>query len=358
MELQGYWRNGWQITRILLSILVLQAFACATSIEFFGWSLNRSLTNTVTYTNMIQQTNLLGEGRIYLTGVFANMAQEKAQGIPLLNRVPQEGWQAMVEMLLPEPWVEKTVNDGVQAMVTWMQNENQALPEIMIDLTPIKDNLRSQQGVNAVLLLAQYLPTCTWSESLLDLFKLATLQCVPKGADLTPVATLIADTFADLFPSQIIISTSSQATMLSPIAFIGFKLHSAYQLYKAVLPLGLSLSLLFLSVYGLLNSVSLRRLLRASPWPFYAAGILTITLVFLGYLISRPFLAWAFSRLAPQGGVDISVLLVNGFLSIGGAIGRPLLWWGIGILSAGILLHLLSLTIESARIRRYRSVQT
>ena len=116
MGLHGYWRNGWQITRILLAILALQAFACATTIELFGWSLNRALTNPITYTRMIQQTNLVDEGRIYLTGVFANMAEEKAQALPLLNQVPQEGWQAMAEMLLPEPWVEKTVNDGVQAM--------------------------------------------------------------------------------------------------------------------------------------------------------------------------------------------------------------------------------------------------
>jgi hypothetical protein len=350
MESRGGWRTGWQITRILLAILALVTFACVTTIELFGWSLNRALTNPVTYTRMIQQTDLVAEGRVYMAGVFAKVAEEKAQALPLFNQVPQEGWQAMAEMLLPEPWVEKTVSDVVQAMVTWLENENQALPEITIDFKPIQDNLRSQQGVEAVLVLAQYFPTCTGNAGLLDLFKIATLKCIPKGIDLTPFAALVAGAVADVLPSQIVVSTSTQAGTLSPGVSAGFiKLHSAYQLIKPGLSLGLRLSLLSLSAYGLLTSVSLRRFLRTSPLPFYAAGILSIALIFFGSLFLQPFLSWAFSGISPQGSLDIRPILVNGFSSAAGEIGRPWLWWGIGILSAGILLQLLSLTIESAR---------
>jgi hypothetical protein len=353
MESQGCWRTGWQITRILLAILALVAFACVTTIELFGWSLNRALINPVTYTRMIQQTNLVAEGRIFMVGVFAKMIEGKAQALPLFNQVPQEGWQAMAEVLLPEPWVEKTVSDMVQAMITWMENEYQPLPEITIDFKPIQDNLRSQQGAKAVLLLAQYIPTCTVIEGLLDLFKTGQLNCIPNGVDLTLFTSLITGAIADLLPSQIVISSSTQASMLSPEVSAGIvKLHSAFQLIKPGLSLGVRLSLLFLSIYGLMTSVSLRRLLRSSPWPFYAAGILSIALIFFGSLFFRLLLSWAFSMISPQGGVDISALLFNGFSSIGWAIGRPWLWWGTGILSVGIILHLLWLTIESARQRR------
>jgi hypothetical protein len=296
---------------------------------------------------MIQQTGLVAEGRVYLAGVFAKMVEEKAQALPLFNQVPQEGWQAMAEVLLPEPWVEKTVSDVVQAMVTWMENKNQALPEITIDLKPIQDNLRSPQGAKAILLLAQYLPNCTASEAFLDLLRTGQFKCIPKGVDLTPFAPLITGAFADLLPSQIVVSSSSQAGTLSAGVSADFiKLHSAYQLIEPGLSLGVRLSLLFLSIYGLLTSVSVRGFLRASPWPLYAAGILSIALVFFGALFFWPFFSWTFSGISPQGGVDIRALLVNGLLSVGGAIGGSVLWWGTGILSAGILLHLLSLTVN------------
>jgi hypothetical protein len=358
MESRGRWRTGWQITRLLLAILALAFFTCVTTIELFGWSFNRALTNPATYTRMIQQTGLVAGGRVYLAGLLAKIIEEKAQGQPLFSKVPPEGWQAVAERLLPQPWAEKTVSGVIQEMAAWMQNKNQALPEITIDLKPVQDNLRSQQEAESILLLAQYLPTCTVGEGLLDLFKTGQITCIPNGVDLAPFAPLLANSIANLVPSQIVVSSSTQADMLSPAVSAGIaKLHSAYQLIKPGLSLGVRLSFLFLSIYGLLVSDSLRRLLRASPWPFYAAGILSIALIFFGSLFFRLLFSWAFGLISPQGGVDISLILFNGYLSIGGAIGGPWLWWGTGILSIGILLHLLSLKIEPLLKRRRHPAQ-
>jgi hypothetical protein len=133
------------------------------------------------------------------------------------------------------------------------------------------------------------------------------------------------------------------------------KVRSIYKAAGLALTLGLRLSLLLLGLYVLLQSASLRRLLRSLGWPLYAAGLVMLLLTGILYMGAQ----WGLNLLAPASLFDqqpgLRALLIDLAQTAGALLQSRLLVAELILLAAGVIAQLFAFGV--GRWQVYRQAQ-
>ncbi len=353
-----WWPGSLEVGRKILAVLVLVSFTLASACALFGWAFLQVVTNPASYEKAIHQPQVFAWSRTLIDRQLVTFIREKNQSIPILNQISESYWQSMTAAMVPDSWIEDIDRKAVGLIMIWLQDDSQALPPILADLKIIKDNLRSQKGSDGILQLTKSLPACPEESQAADLPWLTTLQCIPKNVNLLSIAPLLASSIADQLPDQVSVSD-----VLQNLAFTGTtglfmeNARAAYQALTTGLELLTRLSFLFLSLYGLLHSASLFRLIGAARYPFYAAGILSFLLIAGLHFFLQPALSWLLQFALPQESAGLSTIILELADQAKSAVESIWLWWAGGLVAAGIVFHLVHSVITIRALRQLEDAE-
>ena len=351
MKPQGCLQTGWIITRIALSICVAALFAVTASGTLAGLAFTATVTAPKNASLVVQQPGILVQSRTLFANLLVQQVENKYQSIPLLSQVPSATMQSLAEDMFSDSWVEDAISTTVLGVESWLQSDSQPLPQVAYDLTPLKDYLKTEQGTQIIQQLIQAIPVCMGDFSLLDLLNLGNLTCIPNGVSLTLFTPILANSIANLIPNQITLEELYQSGAFSQAdSATLMKVRNDYQSIKTWTHAGLWVSIILLVIYLLLQLPSFRRLLRALPWIFDAAGLLTLLLVAGIRIFFQPLIAWG-SAVVFAGMNSAWQLFIPGLAeTVATQAGLICALGAVALLVVGIFFHLGNI-LERALVR-------
>jgi hypothetical protein len=262
-----------------------------------------------------------------------------------LGKIPPQTWDNIAAVLLPTGWLDENFKNLTQTLLAWLNGDSSSLPDFSLDMTPLKQTLSSSKGALVILPLLQDIPIC--ANGILSQFgKGGLVTCLPADQDLSLIAGQASALVAAQLPDQVSLQSD---TLFTPDMRQSLeKARTTYKTTGLALTLGLRLALLLLALYALLQSASLRRLLRNLGWPFYAAGLSLLLLGGLLFITAQwggGLLGAYLQQLFAASDPATSDLLVEVLRTISGMVQAPLLIYGLGFLAAAVVVQLLAFAL-------------
>ena len=330
--------------RRLLSLLLLLSFALITSVVILGSILTHTLSQPQTWENALVETRLVERTRSLTSQLLLSAFSTGSNGT--LGELPRNtDWKSIGQALIPAQWLDENAKSLVEVILTWLEAPGSDLPEVLIDLTPIKENLRSSAGTVATLSLLQDVPPCQ-GETVIVYMGDSLINCLPASWDLTNVAGTIALLIADTFPDQVSMTTLAASGDADQIFQTIAKIKAVYSLWHLALNFGLQISILLLTLYLLLQTKTLVRLVRAFRHPFYAAGTLLLLLFAGWYAFTQWGLNYLFSIIHLRLSLELQTAILDLIRAIGKQFHQPWLVWGIGLILFAITVHIAGVLLE------------
>jgi hypothetical protein len=315
------------------AVLFAFLFVITAILSLFLFNLDRRAFNAETYQEALANENFYNQIPILLAESMINSAN--LQSMPLTMRgMSTEAWEDFFRTLLPQDALKNMGDSTINSMFAYL---NMQTNSVRLSLLPIKANMVTDSGVQAVFNLLKTQPDCTLSQIAEMTFSLLTSQEIafcnppPELAPLvTPIIQVQLQTATLIIPDEI---TILSAEGLAPQDDSRYSLKFARTLMKLspLLPLG----------FLLLLTVTIVRSLRSwlgwwgvsfIPTGFIAiilglAGAPVISFILKGIIIQR-----ASSSLPPifaNYGSELASAMVNALL-------MPILWQGLIIFLAGL----------------------
>ena len=89
---------------------------------------------------------------------FDNLEELKAADlVPYINR---SSWRAISDEMLTDEFVTGAIATTVDGAYSWIEGED-SVPDMVLDLEPLKSRAQGDHGLNAAVLIFDNLPTCT-----------------------------------------------------------------------------------------------------------------------------------------------------------------------------------------------------
>ncbi len=258
-------------------------------------------------------------------------SSSNAEQLPLtMQGMSGQAWEDFFRTLLP-PESLKAVGDSVLNSV--FSYLNQESDSVTISLQPIKTNMGTDLGTQAVLNLLKTQPACTLEQVTQMTFSLLTSQeiafCNPPDELvplLTPVIQIQLQTVALIIPDEMTL-LSAQNTQTDPRQ--GIQITRILMRFSPLVPLG------FLILLTLTTASSLQNLLKWWGLSFWATGLVSIFIGIIGAPIIGLILNWLIRRASSALPNIISSYAGELGSAVAGSILLPILLQGVAILLFG-----------------------
>jgi len=333
---------GW----ITLFSILLGIFLIPTLIIL---QLNQTLLNDDFYMEIIQKQQIKDGMSI----VINNSISEGFNSLAAAGSLSQDNFvfptqfvDDLVEVVIPEGWLEEQTQAMIESIMDFVNLRSDTF-STTIDLQPIKANIASPAGRQALLDVLTKLPVCTGEQLLSLLFTIQSGEgklefCSPPVGELGLVDQYLDPLLNQLtisIPGTMVFPTGQQAEIIEKFkSSPGFLVYRVVRQVMDVIPYT---SLFFLVMIIILSIRSYRVMATAIGVPFFVAGII-IAIPGLWITLDRSmesgkFLATTlFSRIP-----EISELFYPFIREVMAGMGRTSIILGFGTLLAGVLLFLL-----------------
>lgn len=334
---------GW----ITLFSIILGIFLIPTLIIL---QINQTLLNDDFYMEIIQKQQIKDEMSMMIEKTVA----EGFHGFANEGSIEQEDTVLPRKLLLddlftaviPEGWLEKQTQALIESIMDFINLRSDSF-SITIDLQPIKANIASPDGRQALLDLVTKLPVCT-GEQLLSL--MITIQsgegklefCSPPVGEPGLVDQYLDPLLSQLttsIPATIVFPTGQQAEIIENFkSSPGFLVYRVVRKVMVVIPY---MSLFLLLMIIILSIRSFRVMTAAIGVPFFVAGII-IAIPGLWIMLDHGFESGRFLATAIFSRLPELSEVFNPFIrEVMAGMGRTSIILGFGTLLAGVLLFLL-----------------
>ena len=327
--------------RWLLAFLVLLLLVVTATVDLFGRALQSTALDPASYASVLASTRFVSRSSSLVADVLVSSISRSTTTPPFFKTIPARDWDMAFDNILPQAWVDQVIHAMVTSTLEWIADSSRPLPDVTVDLTPVKEGVQSSNGALAILQLLQNAPTCLTARNSITLWGEDIITCLPPANNLVYYSRLFAigivNGMANQEPISRLLSFNAQA--------IFSKVRAAIDVYTLALRTFDRLILLLLCLYLLLNSITLRRLLSSLKWPFYLAG--GASLLILGARLAVVILDQNLMvRLLPVGlQTETQSLLVDVIASITGLLSQHWLPWAVGLILIGLAFHGLEIAV-------------
>lgn len=266
--------------RAVAAFLLLVLFALTAVLTILLWAAETTWTDAATYRTILGDPSLVERGPTLIADVFVAYLHPERLGI--VEDHSLQTWEAVAKALLPGGWVAGTLQSTADAVVVWLDQPEEAVPALIVDLTPVIQRLQDPNAALGVLPLLQNLPLCADGIDQALVAQDGVISCLPRGVNLTTVAQEAAATWARLLPTQWSLPAMvAEGTVPDTVVTSLEQLRLARRALTNTINLGLRASLLFLTLFALLYAKDPRQVLHRLPRPLLAAGGLSLLLLLL-----------------------------------------------------------------------------
>jgi len=253
--------------------------------EELSGTLNESLIASGVLRNSI--TEMLSEME------FGSDFEDDSEVRRALSDLSVDEWDRIVDLLLPDAWMENQIKGVVMSLHTWL-DDDRLTPGIEIDMRPIKERMQGKSMREVIDLIVDSWPTCTqeqvdrMQQSSLETGHPAILYCEPTEPYRTELVDFATRQFQSFFrdlPTTFSAFDSEQADLNLDDVLL---LKERIRMIRAFTMGGWLLSGALL---GLIMILAIRSWRGVALWwgiPILTVGILTIALGFsVGTTVNR-----------------------------------------------------------------------
>lgn len=252
--------------------LLILFMLCAT-LTIFGNPFLDAILDAATYIQLMEKLDLTARSRGIVADLLVSTAIQTENEHHIYQEISIQTWESVAEVVIPDAWLGATYSAISQTFLTWLAGHQILYPPLNIDLSLVKNILTGPDGVLAVLPLLQDVPDCEMEGQLVEIIYFGPnnlVNCWPKNESLIAPAGFIAQTIGDFIPASLTPETLvsmgvMDQTMLDDL----LRFRASLRLLESGLRLLAWLGTLFLTLYGLINSSSLAKLMHRLPLPLY-----------------------------------------------------------------------------------------
>jgi hypothetical protein len=269
------------------------------------------------------------------------------QSLPFtMQGMTTSAWEDFFRTLLPQDALKSIGDDTLNATFAYLNMDSDS---ISISFAPIKANLGTDSGVQAVLALFRTQPACTFAQIAqitIDLFTGGQIEFCNPPDELIPLLTPLIQaelqTAALVIPNEVTLVTSVRGKD-DPRN----RIQTARTLMKLspLLPIGF----LFLLTITIVHSI--KSWLTWWGIPFLSTGLIAILISIIGGpilgLILRQLIQWQTRISLPISLSDYAGEISSAIL---GAILRPIFWEGLFLFFVGMGMASLSLYLRNKKL--------
>jgi hypothetical protein len=264
--------------RLLLSIILVALFAMLVSATIFGWALTTSLTSADAYHDLIEETRLGDRTAGLIAASFFSYLLTTDDGTFSLN-IDLQDWEAATKLVLPDGWLAARLHETVDTTFTWLESDDESLPQFKLSLNPVIQALRGQQGAAAVLPLLEKIRPCRSDENDLYILRDNLVSCLPVNQDLTGIAQAVSLALADRLPAEVSVRDLYQQGRLGNEAIYTFnRIQAGREVVAVWVRFSMAVTLLILCLWCLLYSSAPARVLGTLRIPLLVASGLSLLL--------------------------------------------------------------------------------
>jgi hypothetical protein len=202
-----------------------------------------------------------------------------------LSDLSVDEWDRIVDLLLPDAWMENQIKGAVMSINTWL-DDDRLTPGIEIDLRPIKARMQGGGMSEVIDLIVDSWPTCTqeqvdrMQQASLEVGHPAILYCEPPEPDRTELVEFATQRFQSFFrdlpPTFSAFDTEQNDLNLDNVLLLKERI-------RTIRAFTMGGWLLSAALLGLIMILAIRSWRDVAIWwglPLLMAGILTIALGF------------------------------------------------------------------------------
>jgi hypothetical protein len=232
--------------------------------------------------------------RLVYSGLFHNAIAEVIPGSEFLEEfspeaavidrtlsgISQEEWRVIIEALLPAEWLERQTTKNVESIIAWI-DDDRPLPDIVIELRPLKEQLSGGSGVEVLDIVIDSWPICT-EDQVAEIRSseerggiTPILICEPpepfRGRTVNRIAGLVEDYMRNLPPDFSLRELEESEPSIENVRILKERIRLARALTSSVW-------LLPVALLGLIMALSIRSWKGIAIWwgiPLLLAGVFT-----------------------------------------------------------------------------------
>lgn len=342
-------------------LLLIIIFALVVNGLLICYSTRSVLSRTQTYEFLAAETHLAERGRDLLVELIVSTAlkshNDKFSFSSFVGEYPPQTWEGVADILLPEKWVESCYLTLVHVWLDWLNSQEVLVPQFSIDLSPVIDELRGPLGALAVLPLIQNAPVCPSDVERITILGDSLVSCLKQDQDITFISQDVARSLADILMEEVSLTSLQEAGLLSPEDIqTMIKVRAGFKVFDAAITLGARGVLVLLSLYSLIYSNSLRRLLTALPLPFYAAGLSSLLLLCIFHVFLVFGLDMSIGNIFPIIRPEMHSLLIDLIQAVGEILKPFWLFASLSLLGIALGIHGLSLVLQKTGLRKAQNL--
>jgi hypothetical protein len=342
----------------LLSIVLAAAFSISLCGTILIHTFLATFSDLSNFETIFESTRVVDRSQGLIVRYIISPALQEGNGqqyayLDLLRDIPLETWEKIARSILPHEWVEENIRVVLQAILSWIKTDEIDLPNITLELGQLIQVLDSPKGSLAILPIIQQLPACPpgYLPSTTDTPVIA--PCLSEKFNIVMMAEITAEVTANSLPERVTTSSLQGMGLIDPGIISSIKkIHTGIRVAESAKIFGIRLCLLFLALYALMNSGSLRSLARCLPLPVYLSGICLLLLIGAGYGFLQFEGAVLTQGLLRDLDIQIQALLADIVRDSGYLFLRHLIVWSILLLISGI-----SLSIAIFGIDRWKNLR-
>jgi hypothetical protein len=345
----------------LLSIVLATAFSISLCGTILIHTFLTTFSDLANFEAIFESTRLVDRSQGLIVRYIISPALREGNDqqyayLDLLRDIPLETWEKIASSILPHEWVEENIRVVVQAILGWIKTDETDLPNITLELGQLIQVLDSPKGSLAILPIIQQLPACPPGYKPSTANTPAIAPCLSEEFNIVMMANTTAEVAANSLPDRVTTSSLEGMGLIDPVIISSIrKIHTGLHLAESTKIFGGRLSLLFLALYALMNSGSLRSLARTLPLPVFLSGICLILFIGAGYGFLQFEGAALTLGLSRDLDIQIQALLADIVRDSGYLFLRHLIAWGVLLLMAGLILSIAIIGIE--RWKNFRAVR-
>lgn len=316
--------------KTLIEILFSALFVLTAVLALIFFNFERKAFKAETYQKVFANQDFYNRIPSLLAETMISSFTNTEQFPLTMQGMTTQAWDEFFRTLLP-PESLKLVGDSVLNSV--FSYLNQESDSVTISLQPIKANMGTDLGTQAVLNLLKTQPACTLEQVTQMTFSLLTSQeiafCNPPdelAPLLTPVIQIQLQATASIIPNEMIL-VSAENTQTDPRQRI--QIARILMRFSPLVPLG------FLILLTITTLSSLKNLLKWWSISFLATGFISIFLGIIGAPIIGLILNWLIRRASTALPNIISSYAGELGSALAGSILLPILLQGVVIFFFG-----------------------
>ncbi len=275
------------------------------------------------------------------------------QSLPFtMQGMTTKAWEDFFRTLLPQDALKSIGDDTLNATFAYLNMQSDS---ITISFAPIKTNMGTDSGVQAVLALFRTQPSCTFAQLAqitIDLFTGGQIEfCNPPDELiplLTPVIQAELQSAALIIPNDVTLVTSVRGKE-DP--------RNRIQTARTMMKLSLLLPIGFLFLLTITIVNSLKSWLAWWGIPFFSTGLISMLISMIGGpilgVILKQLIQWQTRIPLPLSLSDYAGEISSAIL---GAILRPIFWEGLFLFFVGMGMIVFSMFIRPRTILEIKNI--